>query len=98
MNLCRTPEFMPFVVFVTNEEEMGSEKSDSRSMYEDYRYMRAIGGESTSKPIPNPSSLTNPNPTPYPFPCPITSTNITLAGIGFEPSLGGTFSTHPLRM
>lgn len=33
----RTPEFMPFVVFVTNEDEMASDKSDSRTMYDDYR-------------------------------------------------------------
>ena len=43
----RTPEFMPFVVFVTNEEEMASEKSDSRTMYEDYRYFDAT----ITKPI-----------------------------------------------
>lgn len=34
----RTPEFMPFVVFVTNEQEMNNENSDSRPMYEDYRH------------------------------------------------------------
>jgi len=34
----RTPEFMPFVVFVTNEAEMNSENSDSRPLYDDYRH------------------------------------------------------------
>ena len=37
---------MPFVVFVTNEEEMASEKSDSRTMYEDYRYLFLISSGS----------------------------------------------------
>lgn len=34
----RTPEFMPFVVFVTNEAEMASADSDSKQIFEDYRH------------------------------------------------------------
>ena len=30
-------EFMPFVVFVTNEAEMASADSDSKQIFEDYR-------------------------------------------------------------